>query len=373
MKAFRFKIKKPSKAVVEVFETTLDLCRELYNAALQERVGAWKEKHLAINRFDQDKQLPQIKKLRPEFKEIHSQILQDILKRLDKTFKSFYARIKRGEKPGFPRFKAGSRFNSFTFPQSGFSLQNDKLTLSKIGIMKIRLSRNILGKIKTCTIKREVDGWYVIFAVETEKMFLPKTNQNIGIDVGLENFATFSNGIQIGNPRFLRNSEKNLKKTQRSVCRKKKGSNRRIRTVKLLQKKYLKIRRQRQDFLHKTANQIVQKFDDIAIEDLKIGNMVKNPRLGKSITDACWGYFVQFLEYKAEDAGKRVWKVNPSGTSQICICGEKVEKTLRVRHHKCVQCGYENHRDIVSAQIILERAVGQTAQTLTNRVAESVV
>jgi len=373
MKAFKLKIKKPSKAVTQAFENTLDLCRELYNAALQERVGAWKEHRFAVTRFDQDKQLPEIKEFRPEFKGVHSQVLQDILKRLDKTFKAFYARVKRGEKSGFPRFKAADRFNSFTFPQSGFSLQDNKLTLSRIGTMKIRLSRNIIGKVKTCTIKREVDGWFVIFATETEKMFLPKTNQSVGIDVGLENFATLSNGIQVENPRFLRNSEKNLKKIQRSVCRKKKGTNGRKKTVKLLQKKYLKIRRQRQDFLHKTANQIVQKFDEIAVENLKIGNLVKNHRLAKSITDACWGYFIQFLEYKAEDAGKRVWKVNPSGTSQICICGEKVEKTLRVRHHKCIKCGYENHRDIVSAQIILERAVGQTAQTLTNRVTESVV
>ena len=373
MKAFRFKIKRSGKTVTKRFENTLDLCRELYNSALQERIEAWKAQRKTITRFDQDKQLPEIKDSRPEFKEIYSQILQDVLNRLDKSFKAFYARVRRGENPGFPRYKTSRRFNSFTFPQSGFSLKGESLTLSKIGTIKLRLSREIVGRIKTCTIKREVDGWYIIFALETEKILLPKTDQVIGIDVGLEHFATLSNGVQIENPRFLQNSEQNLKKAQRRVTRKKRGSNRRRKSVKLLQKKYLKIRRQRQDFFQKTANQIVKNFDEIAVEDLKIGNLVRNHRLAKSITDASWGYFIQILEYKAEEAGRRVWKVNPNGTSQICICGEKVEKTLRIRHHKCLSCGYENHRDIVSAQVILERAVGQTAQTLTYRVAESVV
>jgi putative transposase len=372
VKAYKFKIKRPSKAVVHRFEQTLSLCRELYNAGLQERRDAWKLNRIGISYVEQANQLGEIKAVRDDLNTVHSQVLQDVLKRLDKTFKAFFSRVKKGEKAGFPRFKGENFFDSFCFPQSGFKLQGDKLTLSKIGTMRIRLSREIVAKIKTCAIKREVDGWYVIFTAETEKEILPKTFQSVGVDVGLENFATLSNGEQIENPRFLRESEKNLKKTQRAVSRKKKGSQSRKKAVVKLRKKHLKIKRQRADFLHKTANNLVERFDEIAVESLQIRNMVKNHHLAKSISDASWGKFLQYLEYKAENAGKRVWKVDAKNTSQTCICGASVKKTLAARHHKCSQCGLNNHRDIVSAQVILKRAVGRTVKDITYRVAESV-
>jgi putative transposase len=371
MKAFRYKIRRPSKAVVQRFEQTLSLCRELYNAALQERREAWKLNRIGISYVEQANQLREIKAIRDDFETVHSQVLQDVLKRLDKTFKAFFSRVKKGEKAGFPRFKGASRFDSFCFPQSGFKLQGDKLTLSKIGTMRIRLSREIEGKIKTCVIKREVDGWYVIFTAETEKELLPNTNQSIGIDVGLENFATLSNGEQIANPRFLRESEKSLKKSQRAVSRKKKGSQSRKKAVLKLRKKHLKIKRQRADFLHKTANNMVTRFDEIAVESLPIRQMVKNHHLAKSISDASWGNFLQYLEYKVENAGRRVWKVDAKNTSQSCICGASVKKTLATRQHKCLKCGLVNHRDLVSAQVILKRA-GQTRQDITYAVGQSV-
>lgn len=371
MKAFRYKIRRPSKAVVQRFEQTLDLCRELYNAALQERRDAWKLNRISISYVEQANQLGEIKAVRDDLETVHSQVLQDTLKRLDKTFKAFFSRIKKGEKAGFPRFKGKNFFDSFCFPQSGFKLSGDKLTLSKIGTMRIRLSREIEGCVKTCAIKREVDGWYVIFTAETEKELLPKTGEAIGIDVGLENFATLSNGEQISNPRFLRESEKSLKKSQRAVSRKKKGSQLRKKAVLKLRKKHLKIKRQRADFLHKTANNLVARFDEIAVESLQIRNMVKNHHLAKSISDASWGNFLQYLEYKAENAGRRVWKVDAKNTSQTCICGESVKKTLATRQHKCQKCGLVNHRDMVSAQVILKRA-GQTRKDITYAVGQSV-
>jgi putative transposase len=371
VKAFRYKIRRPSKAVVQRFEQTLDLCRELYNAALQERRDAWKLNRISISYVEQANQLGEIKAVRDDLETVHSQVLQDTLKRLDKTFKAFFSRIKKGEKAGFPRFKGKNFFDSFCFPQSGFKLSGDKLTLSKIGTMRIRLSREIEGCVKTCAIKREVDGWYVIFTAETEKELLPKTGEAIGIDVGLENFATLSNGEQISNPRFLRESEKSLKKSQRAVSRKKKGSQLRKKAVLKLRKKHLKIKRQRADFLHKTANNLVARFDEIAVESLQIRNMVKNHHLAKSISDASWGNFLQYLEYKAENAGRRVWKVDAKNTSQTCICGESVKKTLATRQHKCQKCGLVNHRDMVSAQVILKRA-GQTRKDITYAVGQSV-
>ena len=365
MKAFRYKIKRPPKAIVLRFEQTLSLCRELYNAALQERRDAWKLNRIGISYVEQANQLGEIKAVRDDLDTVHSQVLQDVLKRLDKTFKAFFSRVKKGEKAGFPRFKGKNFFASFCFPQSGFKLQGDKLTLSKIGSMRIRLSREIEGKIKTCAIKREVDGWYVIFTAETEKELLSKTGEAIGVDVGLENFATLSNGEQIKNLRFLRQSERRLKTAQRSVSRKKKDSHCRRKSVRRLRKQHLKITRQRQDFCHKTANNLVARFDEIAVENLQIRNMMKNHQLAKSIADASWGNFLQTLQNKAENAGKRVWKVNPNGTSQTCICGETVKKSLSVRRHNCLKCGLSLHRDMVSAKVILKRAVGQTVEELT--------
>jgi len=224
MKAYKFKIKRPNKMVVAKFNQTLDLCRELYNAGLQERRDAWRLNRVSVSYTEQANQLSEIKTFREDLKAVYSQILQDTLRRLDKTFNFYFNRIKKGEKTGFPRFKGNSRFNSFTFPQSGFSLHGDQLRLSKIGTLRIRLSRVIRGLIKTCTVKREVSGWYVIFTVENQKELLEKTGESVGIDVGIESFATLSDGSKIENPRFLYKSERRLKRAQRAISRKKKSS-----------------------------------------------------------------------------------------------------------------------------------------------------
>ncbi len=367
MKAFKFKIKRPSQAVVAKFENTLDLTRELYNCALQERIGAYKECQISLNYYSQANQLAEIKESRTEFNNVHSQILQDTLKRLDKTFKSFFGRVKRGEKAGFPRYKGKNFFHSFTFPQSGFRIDGDKLTLSKIGKFKIHLSQTMIGKVKTCTIKREVSGWFVIFTVETEKVLLEKTGLQVGIDAGIESFMTLSNGEQIPNFKYFESSQKELRVKQRSVARKKKGSKSRKDAVIQLRKVHEKIKNQRNDFAHQVSTKLVKNFDVIAIEDLNIKRMSRGI-LSKQIHDVAWNNFFQKIEYKAECAGKKLIKVNPNGTSQTCICGARVEKTLAQRWHHCLECGYSNHRDIVSAKVILERAVGQTVLAQTKAV-----
>jgi putative transposase len=206
-------------------------------------------------------------------------------------------------------------------------------------------------------VKREVDGWYVVFAVEENQCrFFPKTGKRVGIDVGIENFATLSTGEAIANPEYLRGSERELKTAQRKVSRRSnKRSNRRGKAVKLLAKKHQKIARQRADFHHKRALHIVREFDTIAVEDLKIKGMVKNHRLAKSISDAGWGQFTKILTSKAESAGRKVIKVSPSYTSQDCSkCGARVHKTLATREHRCIRCGLVAHRDH-NAAINIER------------------
>lgn len=301
MKAYKFKIKRPTKAIIVKLENTLDLTRELYNAGLQERIGAYKERNISLNYYSQANQLIEVKECRVEFCNVHSQILQDVLKRLDKTFKAFFSRVKRGEKAGFPRFKGKNWFNSFTFPQGGFRLDGDKLTLSKIGKIKIHLSQIMMGKVKTCTIKREVAGWFVIFTVETAKVLQTKTGLQVGIDAGIENFLTLSNGEQIENFKYFESSQKEVKRKQRSVARKKKGSQSRKDAVIQLRKTHEKIKNQRNDFAHKLSTQLVKEFDLIAIEDLNIKGMSRGI-LSKQIHDVAWNSFFQKLEYKAENA-----------------------------------------------------------------------
>jgi putative transposase len=357
LKAYKYKLKTNAKFVAGC-SATLNICRELYNAALQERRDAYQINGLSINYHAQAVQLPQIKQVRQDVGEVYSQILQDTLRRVDKSFDAFFRRCQNGETPGYPRFKPASRYDSFTYPQSGFRLEGDKIHLSKIGSCRVRLSRPIEGIIKTCTIKREVDGWYVVFAVEENQCrFFPVTGETVGIDVGIENFATLSTGACVENPEFLRESEGELKTAQRKVSRRKKGSKRRRKAVNLLQKKHRKIQRQRADFHHKTALNIVRDFDAIAVEDLNVRGMVRNHHLAKSISDAAWSQFFTITKVKAESAGRTFERVDPRYTSQDCSrCGHRNKITLATRIYRCSQCGLVIHRDRNGAINIKGRA-----------------
>jgi putative transposase len=345
-KAFKYKL-KVSAAVADKLTATLEVCRELYNAALQERREAYRQAQQSLNYYDQANQLPAIKQARPDVADVHSQVLQDTLRRVQKAFDNFFRRVKAGEQPGYPRFQGRDRYDSFTFPQGGWKLDGKKLTLSKLGSCLLILSRPIAGSIKTVTLKREADGWYVRFSVECEaRTDIAHTGHSVGVDVGLENFATLSTGETIANPQHLRHAEQRLKTAQRNVSRKQRGSKNRRKAVKLLAKQHLKVKRQRLDFGHKTALSLLRQFDCIAVEDLNIKGMVKNHHLAKSISDASWGTFLQILDCKAAEAGKRVVKVPAAYTSQDCsVCGARVRKTLATRRHACVSCGLVLHRD----------------------------
>jgi putative transposase len=359
LKAYKFKIRRPSKRIVAQFEQTLDVCREIYNAALQERRDAWRICRKSINYFDQSAEITEVRALREDVGALHNTVCRDPLRRIDLAFKAFYRRCKSGKKSGYPRFKNKARYNSFTYTwEEGMHLSGDKLTLSKIGHVRLRLSRPVEGKIKTCTIKRQVGGWFAMFTVEESYLpYIPKTDNSVGIDVGLENFATLSTGEVIENPRYLRKAERRLRIAQRKVSKKKRGGRNRNKARILLAKKYLKIANQRHDFFHKVSNQLVREFDDIAVENLNIAGMVKNHHLAKSISDAAWNTFLKILTFKAESAGRRVWKVPAAFTSQDCSqCGNRVKKSLSQREHRCIQCGFVAHRDHNAALNIRGRA-----------------
>ena len=358
MKAYRYKL-KPSAKVITTFESWLGLLCELYNAALQERRDAYRINHLSINYKAQANQLPEIKKDRPEFARIHSQVIQDSLRRVDSAFDGFFRRVKEGRKPGYPRFRCGSRYDSFRYPQSGFSLKGGKLHLSKIGKVKVHLSRPIEGEIKTCMIKREADGWYAIFSVEEPKKEAePAPKESVGVDVGIESFATLSDdeAEPIANPQYFRGAEKDLKKAQRRVSRRVKGSKGRKKAVRALAKKHLKVKRQRRDFHFKEARKLVDQYQSIKVEDLNIQGMVKNHHLAKSISDAGWGEFIMIVIFKAEEAGRKVIKVNPAYTSQDCSrCDHRNSITLATRIYECSQCRLVIHRDRNGAKRIEQK------------------
>jgi putative transposase len=354
LRTYKFKL-EPTAEQIEMIEQTLHLCRWLYNSMLEQRKLVYKLRDVSLTLYTQKKELPAVKKEFPEFKQVYSQVLQDVCQRLDQTFQAFFRRLKNGEKAGYPRFRGKNRYDSFTYPQSGFKIEGKYLKLSKIGSIRIKFHRPIEGKIKTCTIKRKNGKYYACFSceIETEPQ---STGKQVGVDLGVKHLAITSDGIFFEHPKYLRKAEKRLKYLQRMVSRRKKGSNRRHKAVAMLAKCHEYIANQRRDNAHKISRYLVNHYDLIGFEDLNIKGMVKNHHLAKSIADAGWRLLIQFTAYKAE-AGKKVVWVDPYNTSQACSeCGQIVKKTLNERIHQC-SCGYTADRDVNAARNILKKAI----------------
>jgi len=354
-KVYRLRI-YPTKRQQETLNAQLAICCELYNAALQERRDAWSISRTSCNYFSQSAQMATIREFRRDVAMVNANALENVLKRVDLTFKAFFRRVKRGEKPGYPRFRSSHRYDSLTFRQIGKALNGNKLRVSKIGHIRIKLHRPIEGTIKTLSVKREAGRWFAIFVCEVQAVPLAFNPNTIGIDVGLTSFATLSTGETIDNPRYYRNAERRMRIAQRRIARRKKDSNRKHKAALLLQRIHAHVRAQRADFHHKLSRRLVNENGLIAVEDLNVKGLART-RLAKSIHDAGWSDFIFKLTYKAENAGRVLVKVDPRGTSQTCTCGAEVRKTLKDRLHVCLNCGLAANRDHVSAQVILQRAV----------------
>ncbi len=377
--AFKYRL-SPTRKQAQAFQWTLDRCRELYNAALQERCDAYRMCHVSLNYYDQANQLSEIKDIREEYKDIHSQVVQDVLRRVEKGMQAFYRRVKAGEKAGYPRFQGRERYESFTYPQGGYSLTHDhRVSLSKMSAVKVKLHRPIEGTIKTCTIKREGEHWYVVFSCEIEQIGTqtPSTDDAIGIDLGLLHFATLSTGDTIENPRSYRCGEAKLRKAQEHLSRCQRGSHRRDKARKQVAKCHRKVRNQRADFLHKQSRQLVNTYAVIVFEEVQVANISRAPKpkqdengkylpngaaakggLNKSILDAGWGQLVSMCKSKAEEAGLvTVLTIDPKYTSQVCSgCGTVRKKELSERWHSC-ECGCELDRDHNAAINILAKGL----------------
>ena len=329
----------------------------LYNAAKQERDDAWKTCRKSINYYDQANQL---KAMRADgcLTLTNFSCCQDVLRRVDKTYQAFFRRVQRGEKPGFPRFRSFRRYDSITFPSYGDGcrlLDSGQLRIQGAGHIKVNLHRPVEGMIKTVTVKREAGRWFVCFSVECDEKPLGASSRATGIDVGLNSFAVLADGTEIQNPRYYRNAQARLRRCQRKVARRKKGSNRRRKAVGLLQRANIHVRNQRADFQHKESRKLVNEYGVIAVEDLNVKGLAGS-MLAKSVQDAGWSMFLAMIVYKAASAGRQVVQVDPRGTSQSCTCGASVPKTLADRWHDCSACGLSASRDHVSAQVILSRA-----------------
>ena len=369
-KAYKFRL-YPTVKQQKALQCSLNACRFVYNKTLEARKQAWEEQKQSLSLYVTSNLIPQWKEENLNLNNAHSQCLQNAQLRVDLALKAFFRRVKVGEKPGYPRFRGFDRYDSFTFPQSGFALVNNKLRLSKIGSVKIRKHRNIEGDIKTLTVRRISTGkWYACFSCEIEANPLPVVDAIVGIDVGLESFATLSTGEKIKNPRFFGVGEKKLTKAQQKLSKQEKGTSKRKKAKKAVAYLHERIANKRQDFAHKASRDLVNKYQVIAFEKLDIKQMRENGFKGirKSIGDVAWNQFIQFTAYKAEYAGRTVVYVDPRNTSKMCSrCGQLVEKKLSDRVHVC-SCGLVLDRDHNASINILAlgmQGLGKGLQSLT--------
>jgi putative transposase len=366
-KTFKYRL-LGNKAVFKEADNWLYCCRWLYNTALNQRIQTYRQNKGRISGYDQCNQLPEFKESFPKYKEINAQTLQEVIERLDKAYQNFFRRVKRsGEKAGFPRFKGKDRYDSFILKNTGWKLDGKYLIIRNLGIFKIRLSRLIEGDIKTITIRRESNKWYACFSCDnvSEKK-LSKLDNSVGLDVGIKSFLVDSNGKIVDNPKYFKKAEALLRIRQRILSRRKKGSNRRKDARILVSKAHGKVKNQRNDFLHKLANQYIKNYGILVFEDLNIKGMVKNHHLAKSISDASWGKFYELCAYKAEEAGRQIIRVNRfEPTSKRCSnCGAiNQELKLSDRQWICQSCGVSHDRDYNAAKNI--NVVGQAIQELT--------
>jgi len=317
---------------------------------LCEKNNAYKEKGENMSRVDIQNWMQKHKHEVPSLKNVHSQVLQEITFRLDYAYQNFFRRVKeKGAKAGFPRYQGEGRYNSFTYTQSGFKVEEDKLYLSKIGWVKIKQHRSIEGEVKRITItKSPTRKWYACFICEVDIKPAKKLKKAVGIDVGIESFTTDSNGESVNYPRHYEKAQKNLAKLQRKHQKRKTKK-----TRKALATAHEKVKNKRKDFLHKTSRKLVNENQTIVFENLNVKVLMEKHWVSKQIADASWATFISYVTYKAEWAGRQVVLVNPAYTSQTCSqCGFRKHKPLSQRIHKC-SCGLELSRDHNAAINIL--------------------
>jgi putative transposase len=354
-----------------VQESTLQFwlrtCCWLYNRALEQRIKAYKRRGETIGFHQQCQWLTRLRERMPSIRVVPTVFARDALRRVDRGMKAFFRRLQAKAKPGFPRFRSHTRYNSLECLAPGSYVRpGDRLSIPKLGLVRFRAGRQtILDKQKLLRLIRSASGWYAQMLIDDGLAPPPKgpVQQSIGIDMGLDSFATLSDGTKIGNPRFLRNSERKLKRIQQRLSRKMKGSRNRRKAGRRVAHLHERITAQRKDFAHRESRKLVERFDLIGFEQLNIKGLARS-LFAKSIKDAAWGMFLWFVTYKAANAGKYAIGVIPNGTSQECpFCGAIAPKRLSERVHRCVNGCPVIDRDHASGMVIHARALGVAGAT----------
>jgi putative transposase len=366
MRAYKFRIYPDTKRQ-KAIDDAISMSQRLYNKLLEKTINAHKSNsnskisQRTINQF-----LNEIIEEDKEYLQLYAHVRVDIRNRLLKTYQNFFRRCQQKKsganmKAGFPRFKSKDKFNSIMHIENNgsFRIEKGRLRVSKIGTMKIEQHRNIIGNVKTMTIKREGKEYYAVFTAE--QIINPpkiKDTNPVGIDMGLNNFIVLSDGEAIRKPKFFKKRERRIARWQRIVARRNKGSKRREDAKFRLQEEWKGITNQSNDFMHKLSDKLVHGgFTSFAVESLHIESMLKNHRLAQSIQNASWNRFIQLLSYKAESAGMKVIKIDARNTSRECSnCGNITDMPLSVREYNCGRCGMRLDRDINAAINILHRA-----------------
>jgi putative transposase len=376
-RTFRYHLYPTFKQATRL-EQLLSLQCELYNAALEERIGAWSWERRSVGYIEQCRTLTELRSVRPDVLDCGVTVCRGTLKRLDLAFRSFYRRCRTDQPPGFPRFKSRFRFDSVQWEDlKGWKLKIDasRLRLQGIGEVKVNLHREVRGTPKAITVKREGRHWWVsIRCVDVPFNPLAKSGRAVGIDLGVVNLVATSDGLTIDGPRFGRRAQGRLATAQRHLARKVRGSHRRRNAVDRVAQHHRQVRNQRKDLAHKVSRSLVNDYDLIVLEQLSITSMVRRPKprprsdgtfgpngakakagLSRSISDAGWGELARMLVYKAADAGRELVSVNPKFTSQRCAsCGHVDSRSRRSQAvFRCTACGHRAHADVNAAKNIL--------------------
>jgi len=364
--------------------------RELYNAALQERRDGWAASKTRISYGDQSAQLTEIRAARPDQAVWSFSSQQATLRRLNKAFAGFFRRVKAGQTPGYPRFKGKARFDSVEWPKDGDGARwlpdAERVYLQGVGQVKVHLHRQVAGRVKTIQIKRQGRRWMLVLSCDDVPTNpLPATGRQVGVDVGVASFATTSDGEHIDNPRWGRTAATKLTAAQQRLQRARRGSANRTRRRETVAARHRKIANQRNDFHHKQARTLVERYDLLTVEDLQIVNMVRRAKpvpdpdnpgqylangaraksgLNRSISDAGWGKFVSILRAKAEDAGRTLFEVDPRHTSDGCErCGHtQRENRVTQAEFVCQRCGHAAQADEHAARNILRAGLALHTQ-----------
>lgn len=355
LRTFKFRL-LPRKGQHDQLAAALAHTRELYNAALEERIDCYRKTGVARSYADQCKALTGLR-TDPAFRAWSVKLQRWPLKALDAAFASFIKRVRRGGAPGFPRFKGAARFNTFGFSdRDGWSVARSRLCLQGIGRVRIHMHRPLPSAPVSCRVKRDGKGWVVLLVCAVEREALPTTGRQVGIDLGITSFVYTSDGEGVPGFKAGRRAHAEERRRQRSLARCKRGSSNRRKAKARLARLHERTANARRTFQHQVAARLVRENDLIAIENLNVKGLARG-MLARDVNDAGWASFTTLLAEKAEKAARVLVKVDPRYTSQACsACGVIVPKPLKQRTHRC-DCGAVLDRDHNAALNILRRAI----------------